>query len=132
MVQEGHVMSDADTTVLALRQRVEDFVRAREWERHHRPKELASAIAIEAAELMELFLWMEQPEADETVRRPESRRRIEEELADVVIYCLSLANRLEIDLADTVLAKVKSNEAKYPAESVRGKPLDYTRRADGS
>jgi NTP pyrophosphatase (non-canonical NTP hydrolase) len=123
-------MSDADSTVLALRQRIEQFVRARKWERHHRPKELANAIAIEAAELMELFLWKEQREVNETMQRPETRRRVEEELADVVIYCLSLANRLEVDVADAVLAKIKVNEAKYPAEKVRGKPLDYARRTD--
>jgi dCTP diphosphatase len=123
-------MSDADTTLLTLRQRIEEFVRAREWEKHHRPKDLASAIAIEAAELMELFLWKDPPEVDETVRGPGSRRKIEDELADIVIFCLSLANRLEIDVADTVMSKIEANEQKYPADAVRGKLLDYAHRAD--
>ena len=119
-------MSDADTTILALRDRIGAFVRVREWEAFHNPKDLANAIAIEAAELMELFLWKGPHEVDEEARRPDSRRRIEEELADIVILCLSLANRLEIDVTDAIAGKVASNEAKYPADMVRGKAHKYT------
>lgn len=119
-------MSDADTTVLALRRRIGGFVRDRDWERFHNPKDLATAIAIEAAELMELFLWKGPVEVDEAIGQREGRDRIEEELADIMILCLSLANRLEVDVADAVAAKVASNEAKYPAELVRGKAHKYT------
>ena len=119
-------MSDADTTIFALRRRIEAFVQARDWEKFHNPKELATAITIEAAELMELFLWKGAEEADEAIKQGEGRNRVAEELADIMILCLSLANRLEVDVADAVAAKVASNEAKYPAELVRGKAHKYT------
>lgn len=119
-------MSDADTTVLALRRRIGAFVRDRDWEGFHNPKDLATAIAIEAAELMELFLWKGSDEVDEATGHHEGRDRVEEELADIMILCLSLANRLEVDVADAVAAKVASNEAKYPVELVRGKAHKYT------
>lgn len=123
-------MSDADTTILALRDRIRAFVQIREWEGFHNPKDLASAIAIEAAELMELFLWKAAHEVDEETRRPDSRRRIEEEVADILILCLSLANRLEIDVAEAIEGKVAANEAKYPADKVRGKAHKYTHYGD--
>jgi dCTP diphosphatase len=119
-------MSDADTTIIDLRIQVESFVHARDWETFHNPKDLASAIAIEAAELMDIFLWKGPEEVDEAVVHTDSRNNIEEELADVVILCLSLANRLEIDVADAVTAKLTSNERKYPAEQVRGRANKYT------
>lgn len=119
-------MPDSDMTLLDLRHRIEAFVQMREWEPFHNPKDLAVAIAIEAAELMELFLWKDSQEIDEVVGQQESRDRIEQELADIVILCLSLANRLRIDVADAVTAKVVANEAKYPAELARGKAHKYT------
>jgi NTP pyrophosphatase (non-canonical NTP hydrolase) len=122
-------MPDSDTTLLALRGRIATFVEAREWEAFHNPKDLASAIAIEAAELTELFLWKGLQQVDELTGQRESRHRIEEELADIVILCLSLANHLEIDVADAVMTKVDSNETKYPTELARGKAYKYTHYA---
>jgi len=119
-------MSDDDTTIRALRDRIRAFVRARDWEPFHNPKDLAGAIAIEAAELMELFLWKGSQEVAEEARHPDSRRRVEEELADILILCLSLANQLEIDITDAVASKVVANEAKYPTDVVRGKAHKYT------
>jgi len=119
-------MADAETTLLSLRARVATFVRERDWEQFHNAKDLASAIAIEAAELMELFLWKTPTEAEFVAADPDSRRRIAEELADVLILCLSLANGLEIDVADAVIAKVELNEAKYPPHLARGKADKYT------
>ena len=119
-------MSDADTTIVDLRRLIEAFVRDRDWEKFHNPKDLAAAIAIEAAELMEIFLWKGPQEVIEAVDHADSRNEIEEELADVVILCLSLANRLGIDVAGVVTAKLAANERKYPAEQVRGKANKYT------
>jgi dCTP diphosphatase len=119
-------MADQETTIGAMRDRIATFVQARAWETFHNPKDLASAIAIEAAELMELFLWKDAREAEAAAHQREVRQRIEEELADIVILCLSLANRLEIDVSDAVASKVAANEAKYPADVVRGKAHKYT------
>ena len=119
-------MPDADTTMLSLRQRIDAFVAERDWAQFHNAKDLAAAIAIEAAELMELFLWKTPHEVEHASQQPATRRRIEEELADVLILCLSLANRLEIDVSAAVLSKVAANGAKYPAERVRGRADKYT------
>ncbi len=117
-------MPDADTTLQDLRERVAAFVHERDWEQFHTPKDLASAI--EAAELMELFLWRNAAEVEAVAAGPESRQKVQDELADVLILCLSLANRLEIDIAHAVLRKVELNRAKYPADVVRGSAEKYT------
>lgn len=119
-------MADTEITIGAIRARVAAFVRARDWERFHNPKDLANAIAIEAAELLELFLWKGDREVDEATQSADTRQRIEEEMADIVILCLSLANRLEIDIADAVASKIAVNEAKYPSDVVRGQAHKYT------
>ncbi len=118
-------MSDAETTMLTLRQRIARFVAERDWEQFHTPKDLAAAISIEAAELQELFLWKSPSEVEAMAGQPEARRRVCEELADVLILCLNLANRLEIDVAEAVLSKVEANAAKYPADVVRGRADKY-------
>lgn len=93
------------------------FVRERDWEQFHTPKNLAMSIAIEAAELMEIFQW--GPEAAEMV--PDDLAKVREELADVVIYCLAMANRLGIDLSSAVKEKVAKNSRKYPKEKYSGR-----------
>jgi len=108
---------DEDKTLEDLRELVAAFVAEREWERFHTPKNLAMSIAIEAAELMELFQWRGVEEPLDDVRRTELRR----ELADVVIYCLAMANAAGIDLADAVCEKVELNAGKYPADRYRGR-----------
>jgi len=112
-------MVDGTTTVGALRTAVRRFVRERDWERFHLPKDLAIAISIEASELLERFLWRDPAPA--ATLSSEDRSAIAEELADVVIYGVSLADVLEVDLSDAVLAKLKKDEAKYPADRYRGR-----------
>lgn len=117
-------MSDSQTTLQDLKQRMAQFVRERDWEQFHTPKNLSMSIAIEAAELMEHFQWltMEQSQSLD----PKALDQIGEELADIVIYALSMANFLNIDLSETVLAKMEKNIRKYPKEQVRGKAHKYT------
>ena len=112
-------MVDGTTTVGALRTAVRRFVRERDWERFHLPKDLAIAISVEASELLERFLWRDPAPA--AMLSSEDRSAIAEELADVVIYGVSLADVLEVDLSDAVLAKLKKDEAKYPADRYRGR-----------
>lgn len=97
----------------------------RDWEKFHRPANLAKAISVEAAELLELFQWR----ADGDVLASATRTRVEEELSDVVIYCLSFANAMDLDLSAAVLRKLKGNETRYPASEWRGRARDPT--ADG-
>lgn len=112
-------MSDDTATVASLRGRVAEFVRERAWEPYHRPANLAKAISVEAAELLELFQWRETEKMDARMRA-----RVEEELADVVIYCLSAANTMAIDLSDAVVRKLRKNESRYPADEWRGRARD--------
>lgn len=106
---------DSRTTLAEVKAVMEAFVAERDWEKFHQPKNLAASVAIEAAELMELFQWdhVEQPEVIQA--DAEKMQRIREELSDVFAYTLAMANRLDIDLASALAAKMVMNRAKYPA-----------------
>jgi NTP pyrophosphatase (non-canonical NTP hydrolase) len=117
--------SDRDTTIQELKDRVEQFVQARDWDVFHHPKELAISICIEAAELLEIFQWVEKEPTAKLKERGEVIDRIREELADVIDYCIGLANRLDIDISQAVLEKMDSNEERYPAREVKGRAKGY-------
>ena len=112
-------MADGSTTVASLRERVADFVTEREWKMYHNPKDLAIALSVEASELLDLFQWTRPEEVDLT--DPRLRSAIEEELADVFIYALHLANSIECDLSEVTLRKIAKNAKKYPVERYRGR-----------
>ncbi|MDD3653612.1 MAG: nucleotide pyrophosphohydrolase [Desulfotomaculaceae bacterium] len=109
-------MDDKTTSLMELRDLIASFIEERQWQQFHTPKNLAMSVAIEAAELMELFQWSGEQEVDE-----EKLARVREELADVVIYCLAMANTLDIDLSQAVRDKVVANGKKYPVESYKGR-----------
>jgi NTP pyrophosphatase (non-canonical NTP hydrolase) len=113
--------TDAQTTVGALRQAVAGFVNDRDWQPFHTPKNLSMSIAIEAAELMEHFQWLTTEEAQADVEDPDKRAAVADELADIVIYCLSLSNALGLDVSSAVLGKLQANEHRYPADEFRGR-----------
>lgn len=119
-------MQDQTTTVAELRERVFAFARARDWEQFHSPKNLSMALAAEAGELMEHFLWCESAASAAAARDPRKRTDIEDELADVVIYALEFANISNIDLSVAIEAKLAKNAAKYPVEKARGNSAKYT------
>lgn len=119
-------MQDKTATVAELRERVMVFAREREWEQFHSPKNLSMALAAEAGELMEHFLWTDSPGSAETARSAKKRPEIEDEIADVVIYALEFANVCGIDLAAAIEAKLAKNAAKYPVEKARGNARKYT------
>ncbi|MBL4576598.1 MAG: nucleotide pyrophosphohydrolase [Opitutaceae bacterium] len=109
-----------------LKRRVLAFAQEREWEQFHSPKNLSMALAAEAAELMEHFLWTESEQSREIFADEKKRVMIEEELADVVIYALEFANQTKIDLAAAIEAKLVINARKYPVEKARGRSDKYT------
>ena len=113
--------TDAHTTVGSLRQAVADFVDVRDWHPFHGPKNLSMSIAIEAAELMERFQWLTTEEAQDAVSDPAERAAVADELADIIIYCLSLSNALDLDVSSAVLGKLQTNEHRYPADEFRGR-----------
>lgn len=113
--------TDTQTTVGALRQAVADFVADRDWQPFHSPKNLSMSIAIEAAELMERFQWLTTEEAQEAIADPSERAAVADELADILIYCLSMGNALDLDISSAVLGKLQTNEHRYPADEFRGR-----------
>lgn len=106
------MLHDKTTTIKNLRDLVAAFVAKRNWKQFHTPKNLAMSIAIEAAELMELFQWTHENEPLDG----EKLVKLRHELADVVIYCLSMANVTKIDLSEAVREKMEMNARKYPTE----------------
>lgn len=114
-------MSDATITLADLRADLRRFVDERDWSQFHTPKNLAMSIAIEAAELMEHFQWIEARDACDVRASPEEMIRIREELADVLCYALSFANALDIDVSAAVRDKLVKNAAKYPVERFKGR-----------
>lgn len=96
------------------------FRKERDWAQFHRPKELAAGLAIEAAELQELFLWREGETADEVRADPERMAKIRDEVADVANFVLMLAHDLDIDLADACERKIDKNAVRYNAAEHRG------------
>ncbi|MDA0657539.1 MAG: nucleotide pyrophosphohydrolase [Planctomycetota bacterium] len=107
-------MSDNETTVQELRNLVDRFVAERSWQKHHAPKNLSMALAIEAAELMEHFQWLDVDASRDIVHDTETLQAVGEELADVVCYAIALANTLKLDLSTTIAKKMRKNELKYP------------------
>ena len=118
--------SDETTRIIELKKRIQKFVDDRDWTKYHNPKDLAISIAIEASELMELFQWVKEDELKKILDDPSKLTRLEEELADIMIYCLSLANVINMDVTQAVTKKVSKNEEKYPVERIRGSYKKYT------
>ena len=109
--------------LIELRDTLRAFTREREWDRYHTPKNLAMALTVEAAELAEHFQWLTAEES----RSPQDgkREQIRDELADVLIYLVELADSLDIDLAAAARAKIEKNARKYPVEKARGNAKKY-------
>lgn len=119
-------MTDATTNLQTIREAVARFAREREWEQFHAPKNLSMAIAAEAAELMEHYLWC-TPENSEKITSDEPKKTaVAEELADIVILALQFANMTKIDVAAAVSAKIEKNAIKYPVEKAKGRASKYT------
>ena len=112
---------DRTTTLDELKQQVAQFVAAREWEKFHTPKNLSMGLAIEAAELMELFQWYSGSDSIWVAQARRTKQAAAEELADCVIYCLSFATATGIDIAAAVRAKLRRNQRKYPVRKFRGR-----------
>jgi NTP pyrophosphatase (non-canonical NTP hydrolase) len=113
---------DDGVTIGELKEMMRVFVGEREWGKFHTPRNLAASVAVEAGELLELFQWLTAEEAERRSREDAGfRRAVGEEMSDVVMYVLSLANAMELDLAAAIERKMAKNRVKYPAEQVRGK-----------
>lgn len=102
------------TTLADLKTRVAQFVAARNWEPFHNPKNLAMSIAIEAAEIQEHFQWSTIEDGKVYVQDAAQKAEVADELADVLIYCLSFANAADIDVSEAIVQKLDRNETRFP------------------
>lgn len=112
---------DSETTIQELKDIFKNFVYERKWQKYHHPKDLAESICIEAAELMELFQWVTPEEALSWKENSSKVKLVGEELADIIMYCLSMANSMKIDVAEAVASKLGKDRIKYPPEKYQGK-----------
>jgi NTP pyrophosphatase (non-canonical NTP hydrolase) len=119
------MQSPSQDTLLALRDALREFARARDWEQFHTPKNLAMALSGEAGEVIEHFQWL-SPEASACLAPPE-HEAVAHELADVLLYLVRLADVLEIDLAEAAHAKLAINAQRYPVAQAFGRADKYTR-----
>lgn len=106
-------MSETQEIIQALLK----FRNERDWEQFHNPKDLAIALNVEAAELLELFLWKNHDEAN--------KEKVKEELADIFAYALLLAEKYNLDIKSIVLEKIKKNGEKYPVDKAKGNAKKY-------
>jgi len=113
-------MSDNKTTIQGLKSLVQAFVDARDWQQFHSPKNLSMSLSIEAAELMELFQWLDLDEARDAMKTGAGRENAIDEIADILIYALAFCNSNDIDVAEAVTRKMGKNNQKYPVDKFKG------------
>lgn len=116
-------MSDA-TGLIQLRDALRQFAAERDWDQFHSPKNLASALAVEAAELLERFQWLTEDESRNL--SPAELGKVREEMADVLNYLVRLADKLDVNLLEAARDKIEVNAAKYPADKSRGSARKYS------
>jgi dCTP diphosphatase len=112
-----------------LKNRLREFAIARDWEQFHSPKNLAMALIVEAAELVEHFQWLTEEQS--AMLPPGKHAEVVQELADIQIYLIRIADRLNVDLERAVDAKIALNEQRYPVDKARGSAKKYTEFDDG-
>jgi dCTP diphosphatase len=106
-----------------LKATIKEFIRARDWEQYHAPKNLALALSVEASEIVEIFQWKK----DNQVLTPQEQENLRQEIGDVLVYLLELADKFGIDVVQAAKDKMLINEKKYPVEKVKGKADKYTK-----
>jgi NTP pyrophosphatase (non-canonical NTP hydrolase) len=112
---------DFETLTATLRA----FADERDWDQFHSPKNLSMALSVEVAELVEHFQWLTEKQSHELP--PETAKQVAEEIADIQIYLVRLADKLGVDIGAAVEDKIRINRQKYPADDVRGDAAKYTK-----
>ena len=107
-----------------LRDTLRKFVAERDWDQFHSPKNLSMALSVEASELMEHFQWLTEEQSRSLA--PEKLAQVRDEMADVLVYLVRLADKLDVDLLEAAKQKIEKNALKYPADKVRGSMKKYS------
>ena len=105
-----------------LKTQIKEFIQARDWEQYHAPKNLAMALSVEAAEIAEIFQWKKEDES----LSPEEQEHLRQEIGDVLVYLIELADKFQIDVIQAAKDKMVLNQENYPEDLVRGKADKYT------
>ncbi|MBT5175826.1 MAG: nucleotide pyrophosphohydrolase [Nitrosomonadales bacterium] len=113
-----------EQNINSIKQLIRDFAEARDWDQFHSPKNLTMALSAEVSEIIEHFQWLTEEQSENL---PQNKlKEVETELADTLIYLIRLADKLDIDLWDATLNKIKINEQKYPVVKAKGNAKKYT------
>ena len=115
---------DIDT----IQKRLSEFAKDRNWDQFHSPKNLSMALAAEAAELLEIFQWLTEEQSRKIINNEKEMSLIKEEIADVAIYLVRLADKLGVDIEKAVLDKIAMNEKKYPVKLAKNNATKYNKR----
>jgi dCTP diphosphatase len=107
-----------------LKEKIREFAKERDWDKYHSPKNLAIGVSVEAAELLEIFLWLTEDESKTLTEK--QLTSVKHEIGDIMIHLTNLADRLGLDPIECALEKIKLNQAKYPAGVVKGLAKKYT------
>jgi len=118
-------MPDAEVTIRELKVAVREFCEDRDWDQYHSPKDLAIAVATEAAELLEIVRFKSDKEIRALLKTEEGRRRVSDELADVLYFLLRFSQMNKIDLSGALAAKMKKNRERYPIRKAKGSNRKY-------
>ena len=116
---------DQETKIHELKDKIKKFCDDRDWDQFHGAKELATALIIESAELLEHFRWKNEKEVEELLKDENKREEIGDEMADVLYFLIRLAQRYDIDLSEALDRKIEKNNKKYPVEKAKGSSKKY-------
>ena len=105
---------------------IREFASERNWDKYHTPKNLSMALSVEASELVEIFQWLTQEESKNI--DPKDIQSVKDEVADILIYLIRIADKLDIDLEEAILEKIKKNSEKYPVELSKDNAVKYNKR----
>jgi NTP pyrophosphatase (non-canonical NTP hydrolase) len=111
--------------IIAIQSLLTTFAKERDWEQFHSPKNLSMALAAEVGELLEVFMWSTEETTQQTSQNPQMQTRVREELADIFIYLLRIADICQIDLETAVKQKIEQNALKYPVHLAKGNSRKY-------
>jgi dCTP diphosphatase len=111
-----------------IKNRLANFAAERNWDQFHSPKNLSMGLAAEAAELLEIFQWLTEKQSCEIIGDEKEMQHVRDEIADVFIYLVRLADKLNVDIEEAVMEKIELNESRYPVELSRGNSTKYSRR----
>jgi len=116
---------DQETKIHELKEKIKDFCDKRDWDQFHNAKDVAVALIIESAELLEHFRYKSEKEVEELFKNPEKREHIEEEMADILFPLLRLAQKYNVDLSEALEKKMEKNAKKYPVDKAKGSNKKY-------